>query len=213
MHCRNCRGISIQDDGVKTQAQKLLETTRKNYGRLYKHSKYLYSGAGIAGSSEGTRRKESKLNRAVRLAPEEAEDDKYVSRLASAIEEYLHKLPSNIREKLLLRLADNEEAIMDLPFATVWNFDKLPPNVQQPLFKLAEDDRTPESVAYAIWEGFNMLPPNIREKLLLKLAENDKAVPLVVNIMEGINLSEDISDEILAKIRRRHHTGKRLWRS
>jgi hypothetical protein len=74
MHCRNCRGLSIQDDGVKTEAQKLLETTRKNYGRLDEHLKYLYNGVGIAGSSEWVRGKESRLKRAARLAHEEGEE-------------------------------------------------------------------------------------------------------------------------------------------
>ena len=61
---QKCRGIPIQDDGVKKEAQKLLETTRKNYRRLDKELKRLDCGVGIAGSSGRRRiRKESKLNK------------------------------------------------------------------------------------------------------------------------------------------------------
>jgi hypothetical protein len=72
---------------------------------------------------------------------------------------------------LLIKLADNKEAAWSLASAVSYNFDKLPENVQNLLFKLADNKETAGDAA-AVANNFDKLPENVRNELQKRLAKH-----------------------------------------
>ncbi|NKQ37999.1 MAG: hypothetical protein HF967_00710 [Methanosarcinales archaeon] len=89
-------------------------------------------------------------------------------------DEFFSKINEKVFSKLLLKLAENDEAAWVVARTITDNFDKLPEDVGNLLFKLVENDETAGDVALAVTYNFNKLPKDMRNLLLFKLAENDE---------------------------------------
>jgi hypothetical protein len=83
--------------------------------------------------------------------------------VAYGISENFDNLPENVRNELLLKVADSKEAAGVVAEAVSSNFDKLPGNVRNLLFKLAD--------------YYDEIPENVRNQLLYELTNNSKALP------------------------------------
>ena len=64
----------------------------------------------------------------------------------------------NIRNELLVKLANNKDAAEQVARAISHNFDNLPPNIQNLLFKMADNKDEAKAVAEAISHNFDNLP-------------------------------------------------------
>jgi hypothetical protein len=84
-------------------------------------------------------------------------------------------MPENIRNELLIKLANNESAAEDVAYPVAYtvaeNFATLPKNVQILLSKLADNKDAAGDVNRAVTENFDKLPENIRNELLKKLEQ------------------------------------------
>lgn len=80
---------------------------------------------------------------------------------------------------VLKELAEKDYAAEYVVWAVADNFEKLPEEVRNLLFKLAEKDFPKRNVAcdvaWAVADNFKKLPEEVRNKLLIKLAEKDSA--------------------------------------
>jgi hypothetical protein len=90
--------------------------------------------------------------------------------VASALKENFNKLPKEVREKLIVTLAEKDTAAGNVAYTVQKHLDDLPTDVQQILFKLAEKDTAAGNVAYVLQKNFDKFPKEVREKLLLKFA-------------------------------------------
>lgn len=111
----------------------------------------------------------------------------------------------NIFSEVLKELSQYDAVVGHVAWAVVENFDKLPEDARNLLFKLAEKDEAAEAVARAIAysqmipkDGENKfllkIPEDVGNKFLLKLAEEGKAIWYVVwAIVENFDkLPEDV---------------------
>ena len=88
---------------------------------------------------------------------------------------YITRINREIFSKLLLKLSEKDDAAMCVALAVGENFDRLPEDVRNLLFKLSEkDDATASGVAWAVAYNYDKLPEDVRD-LLFKLAEKDRA--------------------------------------
>ena len=108
-------------------------------------------------------------------------EDSATPYVAQAVRDNFEKLPEDVRNLLLFKLAEKDSSAPYVPCAAsyvVWsvtdNFEKLPKDVRNLLFKLAEKDSTASYVAHAVTDNFEKLPKDVRN-LLFKLAEKDSA--------------------------------------
>jgi hypothetical protein len=84
---------------------------------------------------------------------------------------YFYEIPEEVKNKLLLQLAEKDEAAWYVAHFIAGNFNTLPEEVRNLLFKLAERDGAAESVAWAVKDKFNTLPEDVKNRLLQTLAE------------------------------------------
>ncbi len=66
------------------------------------------------------------------------------------------------------------EIVGDVAGAIAYNFDKLPPDVQNLLFTISEEDKNAGAVANAISNNFDYLPGEVRNNLLIKLSKKER---------------------------------------
>jgi hypothetical protein len=84
-----------------------------------------------------------------------------------------YKLPDTVRKILLFKLANNNKEIAaSVADVVAYNFDRLPDNVRNELFKLADNKEASGNISYAVAKYFDKLPDNVRNELLLKPADN-----------------------------------------
>ena len=93
----------------------------------------------------------------------------------------------DVRNKLLLNLFEtgaDEECVVDYVAEYVaYNFDELPDNVRNLLFKLSEIDEVAFYVALAVTDNFDKIPNDVRNKLLLILSEKNGAAEVVAEFV------------------------------
>lgn len=97
--------------------------------------------------------------------------------LGEGLEKKLSLLLKGLSKKL-------DEDSWVIGWGIVRNFNKLPKNVQNLLFKLVEkgNEFVIESIALAILENFDKLPKDIRNELLLKVAHRANAKKFLITI-------------------------------
>jgi hypothetical protein len=124
----------------------------------------------------------------VKLADNKEASEYDVWNVASAVSSNFDKLPDNVRNELLVKLADKLLYNFDEFFFQMVrppsiakavaniissNFDKLPDNVRNELLvKLADNKEAAREIPWTICSNFDKLPESIRNELLFKLAEN-----------------------------------------
>lgn len=112
--------------------------------------------------------------------------------VALAVAMNFEKLPEGVRNQLLLKLSKINEAATGVVHAVVTNFERLPAEIQNLLFKFAEMDASAGAVAMHMVGNFERFPEEIRNQLLLKAAET--ATKPVVENFEG--LPKDVRDSL-----------------
>jgi hypothetical protein len=110
-------------------------------------------------------------------------------------------LPEEARNKLLLKLSENEKAAGDIAWVVAENFMNLPDDVRNILFKLSKKDEHVLDVARAVTRYFDNLPEELRN-LPFNLSEQDvyagdlaKAVA-----MNFSYLPEEVRNKLLLKL-------------
>ena len=91
--------------------------------------------------------------------------------VTDAIAYHFDKLPPDVRNQLLLKLADDPSATPhDIALTVDHYFDKLPPDVRnQLLLKLADKKEAVDAVRDAVDHYFDKLPPDVRNQIASKL--------------------------------------------
>jgi hypothetical protein len=93
----------------------------------------------------------------------------------------------DVRNKLLLNLfetgADDECVVYYVAEYVAYNFDELPDNVRNLLFKLSEIDEVAFDVALAVTDNFDKIPNDVGNKLLLILSEKNGAAEVVAGFV------------------------------
>jgi hypothetical protein len=96
-----------------------------------------------------------------------------------------HKLPNETREKLVLKLEEDQSLLEDpntpwmIAQAIASHFSNMSPLVQQLLFKLADEEESAGDVATTVSNNYDNLPPDIVVQLFIKLADKDKTAEWV----------------------------------
>lgn len=85
-----------------------------------------------------------------------ADNNARAGAVVSALYNNFDKLPENMRNQLLFKLASNKCG--DVASVLAFYYDKLPPNVQKLLCRLASNKETTDAVAYAVSLHFDKLP-------------------------------------------------------
>jgi len=102
--------------------------------------------------------------------------------------------------KVLKELAEKESVAMYVAWTVAKNFEKLPEDVRNLLFKLAEGESTAWAVAQAVVYNFEKLPENVRN-LLFKLAEKKStawyiAYAIAINFEKLPNEVQNLLDKL-----------------
>jgi hypothetical protein len=116
------------------------------------------------------------------------------------------KLGYDVRNELLLKLASKKHGGAEHVSETVAsNYDKVPENVKDLLFKLADRKDAAWSVAHAVADNFDKLPPDF-QNILFKLADTDdmKVASDVAYGLEGTGdaLPANVRHELLRRIQK-----------
>jgi len=130
-----------------------------------------------------------------------AENSYSAANVASVVADRFDELSENVRNQLLLKLAEKgEERGLDVVSTIVKNFDRLPDQVRHLLFELAEGYFDRGYVISAVARNFDRLPENVRG-LLFKLAEEDNNAFDVAYVIvdEFDELSEKARNQLLPK--------------
>jgi len=100
---------------------------------------------------------------------------------------YFDKFSDDVRNELLLNLFETgaaDECVADyVADCVAHNFDELPDNVRNLLFKLSEIDEAAFYVALAVTDNFDNIPNDVRNKLLLILSEKNGAAEVVAEFV------------------------------
>ena len=110
------------------------------------------------------------------------------------------RMNREIFSKLLLKLS-GKDSNHHVAWVVAHNFDKLPTNVRNLLFKLSEKHEAASAVAEAVIVNFDKLPEDARN-LLFKLSEkNETSSAVAWNILVYFDeLPEDVRNKLLLKL-------------
>jgi len=114
---------------------------------------------------------------------------------------YISQINKKIFSKLLLKLAEKDEAALAVARAVADNFDKLPEEVRNELLLKLSEEAT-WIVAKTVVYNFNRIPEEVRNKLLLKLAEKKGAARIVAwTVVDIFNkIPEEVRNKLLLKL-------------
>jgi hypothetical protein len=96
---------------------------------------------------------------------------------------YFNKLPSDLRNELLLKLAKKAKSTKIVTRIIANQYRDLSPEIQNILFELANTEKNARAVSWAISTNFNRLPRGDREKLLLILSGRQEAISNLIRIL------------------------------
>ncbi len=113
--------------------------------------------------------------------------------------------PNNICKKIfskvLFAFSKEDRGIFNVVDAIIRDFDRLPEDVKNLLFKLSEKNEIAEKITFRMIWGFSAFPEDARNKLLLKLSKKNELADLIIRIVK-INydrLPEDVRNLVLEK--------------
>ena len=114
---------------------------------------------------------------------------------------FITRINEKIFSKLLLNLAEKDEAAGAVAWAVAYNFDKLPADVRNKLlFKLSEKDEAAGGVSWAIVYKFDKLPMDVRN-LLFKLSERRAARAIAMFVENDFDmLPRNVRNKLLLKL-------------
>jgi hypothetical protein len=112
---------------------------------------------------------------------------------AYAVASNFDKLPENVRNELLVKLAGRYYITHDVAVSTVSNFNKLPETIRNELLlKVAENKDAAWSVASSVASKYDKLPENV-QNLLFKMADNEGTAGGVAEAIKPGNYTALIS--------------------
>jgi tetratricopeptide (TPR) repeat protein len=102
-------------------------------------------------------------------------NSKIASEVSRIIADSFNNISEDVRNMLLLKVADNKEAAPSVAWAVVSNFDKLPEDIKNRLlFNLAHNKNTIPTVIRLVKRNFDKLPEDVRNTLSRKLEKANR---------------------------------------